>query len=90
MGLSEGAHLFEVRAVDEAGNVDAIPEKRSFTVDTKRPRSIASSPKRTPKSCPHNRRHGYLLRGHDGLLHSHPATTFKLFKKGSTTVIAAQ
>ena len=36
-GLSEGGHLFEVRAVDEAGNVDAAPAHSSFTVDTTKP-----------------------------------------------------
>jgi Bacterial Ig-like domain len=32
--LSDGAHSFEVRATDGAGNVDASPASRSFTVDT--------------------------------------------------------
>jgi hypothetical protein len=43
-GLSEGAHLFEVRAVDEASNVDANPAQRSFTVETTAPKVNTVSP----------------------------------------------
>jgi len=32
LGLSEGAHTFEVRATDAAGNVDPTPAARSWTV----------------------------------------------------------
>ena len=32
-GLSAGSHTFEVRAVDEAGNVDATPASYTWTVD---------------------------------------------------------
>jgi Ca2+-binding RTX toxin-like protein len=35
--LSEGAHSFEVRAVDPAGNVDPSPAGTSFSVDTTPP-----------------------------------------------------
>ena len=35
--LAEGAHTFEVRAIDEAGNVDSTPASRIFTVDTEAP-----------------------------------------------------
>ena len=44
--LSEGAHLFKVRAVDEAGNVDGSPAQRSFTVDTTKPTVIGTTPLR--------------------------------------------
>jgi probable HAF family extracellular repeat protein len=43
-GLSEGARLFEVRAVDEAGNVDATPAHSSFTVDTTQPMVNGTTP----------------------------------------------
>jgi hypothetical protein len=33
-GLSEGSHSFAVRAVDEAGNVDATPASHTWVVDT--------------------------------------------------------
>ena len=36
-GLADGAHQFEVRATDTAGNVDATPAIRSWTVDTTTP-----------------------------------------------------
>ncbi|OJU96310.1 MAG: hypothetical protein BGO23_02050 [Solirubrobacterales bacterium 67-14] len=35
--LSEGAHTFEVRATDEAGNTDQSPASRTFTVDLPEP-----------------------------------------------------
>jgi Tol biopolymer transport system component len=43
VGLSDGAHLFEVRAVDEAGNEDLSPAERSFTVDTAVPTAQPSA-----------------------------------------------
>jgi hypothetical protein len=33
-GLSEGAHTFEVRAIDAAGNVDATPASYRWTIET--------------------------------------------------------
>jgi hypothetical protein len=43
--LSEGAHTFAVRARDAAGNQDATPATRSFTVDTVPPAvAIVSGP----------------------------------------------
>jgi hypothetical protein len=32
--LSDSEHTFELRAIDDAGNVDPTPAKRTFTVDT--------------------------------------------------------
>ncbi|MGH2753126.1 MAG: adventurous gliding motility protein AgmC, partial [Actinomycetota bacterium] len=36
-GLAEGAHTFEVRAVDAAGNKDSSPASHAFSVDTTAP-----------------------------------------------------
>lgn len=36
-GLGQGAHTFEVRATDPAGNTDPTPASRAFTVDTVAP-----------------------------------------------------
>jgi|GEM_PF-408854 len=46
-GLSEGEHTFQVRATDEAGNTDATPASRSFTVKL---------PATTPPPVPQTRR----------------------------------
>ena len=41
--LSQGDHDFEVRASDAAGNTDATPASRSFTVDTVEPDTVIDS-----------------------------------------------
>ncbi len=41
--LAQGAHTFEVRAVDPAGNADPTPASRSFTVDTVAPQTTIDS-----------------------------------------------
>ncbi len=44
-GLAEGAHKFEVRAIDNAGNTDSSPAAPSWTVDTQAPQtSITEHP----------------------------------------------
>ena len=49
--LSEGQHTFDVRAKDAAGNVDATPATRTFTVDTAAPdTAITSGPTGTVRS----------------------------------------
>jgi hypothetical protein len=40
-GLSDGSHTFEVKATDAAGNTDATPASRSWTVETSAPLATA-------------------------------------------------
>lgn len=50
-GLDDGSYVFEARATDVAGNTDASPVSRTFTVDATAPTvSIAKQPKRTVKT----------------------------------------
>ena len=48
--LSEGSHIFYVRAIDSAGNVEQIPTKHSWTVDTIPPNTIITSHPSNPSS----------------------------------------
>ena len=41
--LVEGSHTFEVKATDAAGNTDATPATRSWTVDTSAPETTIDS-----------------------------------------------
>jgi len=42
-GLADGEHDFDVRAIDDAGNVDATPATWHWTVDTQPPRTTISA-----------------------------------------------
>ena len=68
--LTDGAHTFEVRATDAAGNTDASPASRSFTVDT-------TLPDTTPDTT--------ITTGPSGTINQHVSTfTFTSSEAGST------
>jgi len=48
--LAQGPHTFEVRARDAAGNVDATPATRTFTVDTVAPDTTIDSGPSAPST----------------------------------------
>jgi CSLREA domain-containing protein len=48
--LGDGTHTFQVRATDPAGNVDATPDTRTFTVDTSTPPSGGSTDTTPPQT----------------------------------------
>jgi len=52
VALADGAHVFEVRATDAAGNADASPAGRSFTVDTVAPETAVDAGPAGPTSDP--------------------------------------
>jgi Bacterial Ig-like domain len=50
-GLGEGAHVFEVRATDAAGNTDATPATAGWVVDTSAPETAIVSAPADPTSA---------------------------------------
>jgi hypothetical protein len=50
--LSNGSHTFSVRATDAAGNTDATPASRTFTVDVPPPPQDTTAPETTIDSGP--------------------------------------
>jgi hypothetical protein len=88
-GLSEDSYIFYVKAKDQAGNEDASPAQRSFTVDTTAPRVKSVTPA--------NNSTGVALRTNVTATFSEQMnrttikkTTFKLYKvnsDGTTTQV---
>ena len=61
---SQGAHTFQVRATDAAGNIDARPTSRTWTVDTIAPEHDDHRPGRAARCSTHQRDvHVHLQRG---------------------------
>ena len=50
-GLAEGAHVFEVRATDRAGNTDATPATAGWVVDTSSPETAITSAPADPTTA---------------------------------------
>jgi hypothetical protein len=50
--LPDGAHRFDVKATDRAGNTDPTPDSRSFTVDTTAPQTTIDSGPAGPTADP--------------------------------------
>nr|MDQ3823843.1 hypothetical protein [Actinomycetota bacterium] len=49
-GLANGAHTFDVRAIDSAGNADATPARATWTVDTVAPETQFTSASKSGSS----------------------------------------
>jgi hypothetical protein len=65
--FADGAHTYEIRATDQAGNADQSPANRSFTVDTAAPQATVppgSSPPASTKKCKkhHKLKHGKCVK----------------------------
>ncbi|MGH3014757.1 MAG: OmpL47-type beta-barrel domain-containing protein, partial [Gaiellaceae bacterium] len=50
--LADGPHTFDVRATDEAGNVDVTPAQHAWTVDTTAPQTTLDTTPSDPSSDP--------------------------------------
>lgn len=87
-GLANGSHTFYVRAKDSAGNTDATPARRSFTVDTIKPRATRVVPAENATGiAPGTNVSAFFSEAmRAGSIN---ANTVKLFKAGTTTAIGA-
>jgi hypothetical protein len=84
--LSDGDHTFYVKAKDEAGNVDASPAERAFSVDTVKPRVTSVVPgEKATGIAPGTNVSGIFSENMKAT--SVNGNTVKLFKAGTTTRI---
>ena len=91
--LTPGSYKFEVQATDPAGNVDPTPEGRNWTITSS---SGNTTPPRVISTVPTANATGVAPTANvmatfseDMLASTINTTTFKLFKKGSTTQLVA-
>ena len=62
-GLADGSHSFEVRAMDQAGNLDATPASFTWTIDTAAPDTQITGHPADPSSSANA---GFAFSGSDG------------------------
>src|SRR5215204_2010392 len=88
-GVSEGAHTYTAKATDAAGNTSSASNSVTVTVDKTPPKVDSVVPKEdaTGVARTTNVTATFSEKMRDTSI---DGTTFKLFKKGSTTKIAAQ
>ena len=89
-GVSEGAHTYTAKATDAAGNTSSASNSVTVTVDKSAPKVVDNSviPKEDATGVDRTTNVTATF-SEDMMASSINGTTFKLFKKGSTTKIAA-
>src|SRR5215207_1056842 len=87
-GLSEGAHTYFAKATDAAGNTSSASNSVTVTVDKSAPKVDSVIPKEGATGVDRTTNVSATF-SEDMMASSINGTTFKLFKKGSTTKIDA-
>jgi CSLREA domain-containing protein len=87
-GVSEGSHSYTAKATDQAGNTSAPSSTRMVIVDTTKPRVTSVVPAENATAVvPYENVYATVSEAMKASTIN--TTTFKLFKKGSTTAITA-
>jgi hypothetical protein len=88
-GLSEGAHTYTAKATDAAGNTSSASNSVTVTVEDKTAPKVDSVIPKEDATGVDRTTNVTATFSEDMMASSINGTTFKLFKKGSTTKIAA-